>query len=71
MLKMPNSTRASDMLQKRAFIPNMDDSINEDLKDISGIVADMSNIEETSFAVDIFKDKSILQKTTSDTNNIT
>ena len=73
-MKAPQSTKASDLLHRRAFIPNIDDSINEDLKDISGIVGDISNnnIEESSFTIDIFKDKSISQaRNMTDTNNNT
>ena len=59
-MRAPNSTRAADAMQRRAFIPNIDDSINDDLKDISGIVGDISNnIEENSFTIDILKDNSV------------
>ena len=55
----PNSTKATD---KRNFIPMIDESMNDDLQDISGIVGDISNvIQETSFATDI-QNMSIINK---------
>ena len=52
MLKQqPVSTRASDTL--KVMFPGDGDITDEGLGDISGIVQEMSNIEDTSFAINV------------------
>lgn len=50
----PVSTRASDTIGKVYFPGEVsNDEVSEGINDISGIVQDMSNIEDTSFAITI------------------
>ena len=51
--RQPVSTRASDPMGKVLFPTDQGDGDIEELNDISGIVQDISNIEDTSFAIAI------------------
>ena len=51
--RQPVSTRASDPMGKVVFPTDQGDGDIEELNDISGIVQDISNIEDTSFAIAI------------------
>lgn len=52
--RAPVSTRASDTIGKVYFSGEVEaDEVSEGINDISGIVQDMSNIEDTSFAITI------------------
>ena len=51
--RQPVSTRASDPMGKVLFPTDQGEGDIEELNDISGIVQDISNIEDTSFAIAI------------------